>query len=233
MSIDTPVYVFVPSRGRPGNIAELWQSITDTKTGDVTLIVGVDRDDPEVRGYLEVYMDRYKYEDGPKFNMHIGRPSRLGPWLNRLARMYWDDGAILSFLGDDHRPRSAGWDREVAEAAGDKGIVYGNDLLQRENLATAVFITSNIVKELGFYVPEGMVHMFLDNFWGELGRRSKTLTYLPDTIIEHMHFSNGKSEGDDTYRATNNGEMMSSDEVRYKDWLEDRADHDAEKVKAL
>ena len=71
-------------------------------------------------------------------------------------------------MGDDHRPRPAAmpWDARIREClSGGPGIVYGNDLLQGEKMATAVAMTSDIVTTLGYMCPPAMVHLCVDLVW--------------------------------------------------------------------
>jgi hypothetical protein len=52
-----------------------------------------------------------------------------------------DPPRYLASLGDDHRPRTKGWDRRLIDAieslGGAPGIAYGDDKLQGAALPTA------------------------------------------------------------------------------------------------
>jgi hypothetical protein len=162
---------------------------------------------------------------------------RLGGTLNFYSELYTGAYDVIGFMGDDHRPRTYAWDMEMLNAVDlldGTAIVYGNDLLQGENLPTAVFITSDIVKALGYYQPPELVHLFFDNFWRDLGRAAFCLRYMPDVIIEHMHPAAGKAEWDERYLEVNAGGMYEHDEAAYRQYVEDgRFAADVEKVVAL
>jgi hypothetical protein len=138
-------------------------------------------------------------------------------------------------MGDDHIPRTVGWDtlfvaklRELGT-----GVVYGNDLFQGENLPTSVAMTSNIVTTIGYFVMPGAVHLFLDNFWLAIGRGLGRIAYLDDVIIEHLHPQAGKGEWDDTYIEANAGLTWSADEATFNAYVATSLDADLEKLRRL
>ncbi len=202
--------VLVPSRGRPSNIARLAEAWFTT--GAVAhLVVCVDSDDPELPGYQHV-------ADDYGFALRVGAPSRIGPILNDVAPALAPGYDVVGFMGDDHLPRTVGWDAEIEAASTPWTVVYGNDLLQGRNLATAAFLGTGIVQTLGKFVPHGFEHLYLDNFWMALGRGLGTLTYLDHVVIEHMHFLNGKAPQDALYTEVNSAGMYARDGQRWADY---------------
>lgn len=184
--------VIVPSRGRPGNARELCQAWADTGA-ECPLLVAVDDDDPQLAGYT-----------GTPCWMSVGPRRRLGPTLNAISAAWTDEFSVIGFMGDDHRPRTPGWDRQVMAAADEigTGVIYGNDLVHGPNLPTAAFLTSDLIADLGYMCPPGLTHLYLDDFWKALGQRT-TLRYLPDVILEHMHPLVGKAPQDAGYDEVN------------------------------
>lgn len=203
--------VLVPSRNRPGNIADLIKSFDETET-ESDLIVIVDDDEPQMDEYLKQGCDVLMVQ---KQGKGMAKP------LNFAANLFADKYRHFAFLGDDHRPRTKNWDVEFINKLDElgTGLVYGNDLLQGENLATAVAMTGNIVKELGGMVPQNMIHLYLDNFWMTLGKDLSALAYLPEVILEHLHPVAGKAEWDEGYRAVNAEEVYSADKKALDDYL--------------
>jgi hypothetical protein len=146
----------------------------------------------------------------------MGMNGTLNHWANWMAPDY----DYICFMGDDHLPITKGWDTKLAEAIGDKaGIAYGNDLLQGENLPTAVVMSTKIIRALGFMSPPALKHLFLDNFWLAIGKALGNATYCPDVIIEHLHFTNGKAAHDERYAAVNNAEMHNGDEAIFAEYM--------------
>jgi hypothetical protein len=123
-------------------------------------------------------------------------------------------------MGDDHIPRTFHWDREFEKALrGQTGIVYGNDLLQGENLPTAFVMTRDIVDALeGMTFPK-CKHLYFDNFVKQLGIDLGVLKYLPDVIIEHLHPVAGKAEMDEGYARVNQPKWYEEDLLTLQKYL--------------
>jgi len=228
--------VIVPSRGRPQNIRRLIDGWVETDA-QATLLVAVDDDDAQ----LDNYKDAMKHApNDEQFQLHVGRRLRLAGTLNELAtnrvnREGAVDSDIVGFMGDDHLPRTFKWDLNIEDifATRGLGVVYGNDLIQGPNLPTAVFMSAAIIKTLGYMVPMGLTHMYLDNTWKVWGEGMGRLTYLPSVIIEHLHPIAGKAEWDERYVEVNAGHQYASDEAAYKNYLASRVNYDLDKLKEL
>lgn len=206
----------VPSRGRPGNIAALLEAWADTLSdgGFMTLAVAVDDDDPHLDEYRKVMTGAPRWA-----GLWIDERRRLGGTLNHLAPMLAGINGSVGFMGDDHRPRTKDWDKTIAEACVRGAVVYGNDLIQGSALPTAVFLDSTIVRTLGYFVPPGATHLYLDNYWKLLGERLGTLRYLPEVVIEHVHPIAGKAAWDDGYAEVNSDEMYDADRAVFNEWV--------------
>lgn len=218
-----------PSRGRPSKVAELLHAWHATSTpGVAELLIALDDDDPQLEGYQTMCWDLRAT------SFTVAPRARLGPTLNRLAAERAGQHFAVGFLGDDHRPRTPCWDACMVAALRDlgTGVAYGNDLLQGENLASAVVMTSDIVVTLGYMVPPGMVHLYLDNFWMALGRSLGRLAYLPDVVLEHAHPIAGKAEWDAGYAEVNAPEQYRADGQRFAAYLARDLDRDLEKLRA-
>lgn len=215
--------ILVPSRGRPQNIEDLLFSLQETKTAS-ELIVIVDDDDETLDQYIEL---------GCKIMMIAKQGKGMARALNFAANVFKDDYRHFAFIGDDHRPRTEYWDQKLINALDEvgTGIAYGDDLLQGENLPTAVAMSGDIVRALGGMVPPGFIHLYLDNFWMQLGKDLKSFIYLPDVIIEHLHPVAGKAQWDENYRSVNAEEVYSADAKAFDEYIKSQAYQDL--LKAL
>ena len=203
--------VLVPSRNRPQNIAELIKSFDETET-ESDLIVIVDDDEPQMDAYLALGCDVMVVEKNGK---GMAKP------LNFAARHFAHKYRHFAFLGDDHRPRTKNWDVHFINALDElgTGIVYGNDLFQGEALPTAVAMSGDIVNALGGMVPQGMIHLYLDNFWMKLGKDLGTFSYLSEVVIEHLHPVAGKAQWDEGYKDVNAEEVYSADKKAFDEYI--------------
>jgi hypothetical protein len=217
--------VIVPSRGRPDNIKDLLITWFGVGT-DATLIVAIDDDDPRrndseslVLSARDAFHDQVQLTIGPRLRL-AGTLNAVA--MSRVMRAGTMPHDIIGFMGDDHRPRTPHWDHTIEDVVKSQGtsIVYGNDLLQGPNLPTAVFMTADIIKTLGYMVPPGLVHMYLDNTWKLWGHEGLgRLYYLQSTIIEHMHPVAGKAAWDDRYIEVNAGSQYVADEAAFNAYV--------------
>lgn len=211
--------IIVPSRGRPDNVSELIAHVKEySEVSDICF--GFDEDDDS----------EYEAVDGVTF--HRLPRTRIGGTVNALARIYIKQYKYIAFLGDDHRPKTYGWDSKLIEPLKSKaGFSYGNDLLQGKNLPTAAVMSSSIVETLGFMVPPVLKHFYFDNFWMDMGNKIKSLHYFDDVIIEHVHPAANKSDVDETY--TQAWSVLDEDREAYDLYLKGQFKQDVKKVKKL
>jgi len=198
------ISIVVPSRGRPENAHRLLKAINDTAKDHVTVTFAVDKDDDTISQY-------------PQDNV---MPVTGGSMVNALNEQALTEAHFypyVGFLGDDTLPHD-GWYPKIIWALErqDNSIVYGNDLIQGENLPTGVFMDSNIVKTLGFMAPVNQKQLFVDNFWKLLGEELGTLTYVDDAIIEHLHPLAEKAPHDATYEHGNSSDVWEHDAAQYR-----------------
>lgn len=216
--------ILIPSRGRPVQAAELAAVLAKSHVSRPVFIV--DFDDSTLRDYQREFLAL----DAELIIQQQRR--RLGECLN-----YWSQTVsthMVGFCGDDHYPTSPDWDKRIVEALKDlgTGIAYGNDLIQGQALPTAVFMTTNIVKELTYMVPPNLVHLWVDNAWAAWGSGAGCLRYLPDVIIEHRHPIAGRADPDETY-----AQAWSHEDADAQAWQDyqnlGQLNTDIEKIKSL
>lgn len=225
--------VIIPTRGRPQAVMPLVRAWHETgATAD--LLFAVDNDDPELDAYKR---EAAKFMKGGQVRFVFGKRLRLCGTLNAQAVKAAKKYRYLAFMGDDHRPRPAAmpWDARIREClSGGPGIVYGNDLLQGEAMATAVAMTSDIVTTLGYMAPDVLTHLCLDLVWVDWGKGMGRITYLDDMVIEHLHPANGKAALDAGYEEVNSDAMVSADTAAYYDYRDNGGlDADLAKLRKL
>lgn len=212
----------VPTRGRPDNARRLINAFAELRTLDDTeLVFLLDEDDETKDDYEEsVFLDGVN-DDYGWLGYDIAERRRVGPTLNFYANKYAQTREHIGFMGDDHLPRTQGFDSLIRQSLvnGPVRIVYGNDLFQGSNLPTQVMMTSNIISTLGYMCPPGLTHLFLDNAWRYWGEQTNSLVYRPDVVIEHLHPQANKSEWDPLYQDVNSGEMWHHDQAEWNRYL--------------
>ena len=201
----TELTVIVPTRERPDAARELAAGFAQTCTADTLLLFSIDTTDPRRHEYLAATLA------GPRVACITADNRTMVEALNTAASTV--ESTFVGFMGDDHRPRTRGWDSAYIHALRElgTGIVYGDDLLQSERLPTQIAMTTDIVRTLGWMAPPDLVHLAVDNWWLELGRRAGCIRYLPGVVVEHVHPVAGKVEWDEGHRRVNAPEMYHRD----------------------
>lgn len=222
----TDLLVIVPSRGRPQSIERLLSAWNDTAGGVASLLVALDDDDP----YAPMYPAH------PDVTYTVAPRNGFAPRLTAEALDRAPHHFALASWGDDHIPRTHGWDTALLEALGSMGtgFAYGDDLIQGENLPTACAMTSDIVSTLGWMTPPGMAHLYVDDVWLTLGRAVDRIRYLPDVVIEHYHpMHRPDVEADDLVRDANSAAAYAADRAVFDRWKADDLPGCVEKIRAL
>jgi hypothetical protein len=211
----------IPSRGRPDNVARAVAALKEhSKISDICVAI----DDDEADLYPRI--DGVIYEVNPRL--------RMNGTLNLVANKYADNYKTIYFLGDDHMVRTTGWDELLYAPIKERsyGLAYGDDKFQGENLATAVMMSTNIIKILGFMSPPVLIHLYMDNFWMTMGHALDAINYVPAAVIEHMHYLNGKAEQDQGYIDVNSSEVYTADRAAFEQYAINHQKDDVIKVAA-
>ncbi|HEY5986989.1 MAG TPA: hypothetical protein VIV12_11535 [Streptosporangiaceae bacterium] len=230
--------VIVPSRGRPQAVAELAAAFRETCVTNPQLVFAVDESDPVRDEYTEQMMDA----NGPDVLLGVMSldSTSMVEALNKAARATLarpmnalvGEPKVIAFMGDDHRPRTRGWDAAYLAALAEKpGLVYGNDLLQGANLPTQVAMSAEVVRALGHMAPPVLTHLYVDNYWLQLGRAADCITYLPDVIVEHLHPVARKAEWDEGYKRVNDSAMYERDAAAFAAYWSEHGPGDVAKVR--
>lgn len=219
--------IITPSRRRPASVKRLTEAVAETCAAQTDLIFAFDDDDPELEANIAAAGG----------SMHVHGPRRsMCEWTNNIASVYSpQDYRALASLGDDHVPRTKGWDTMLLDGLdriGGTGIAYGNDELAPD-LPTAAVVTSDIVKALGWMCLPGLSSYCPDNVWFDLGDGAGCLVHRMDVIIAHLHWTSGLAPGDETYAEAGGFRLEHPDWAVYQAWRSERMTQDVATVKGL
>ncbi len=175
--------VIVPSRGRPRRLREMINACAALATAATDITVAVDSD--EIGLYAPLH------HDWPDVEWFTGPRDTLAGWTNRIATLRGSGYRALASFGDDHVPRTPGGDSLLVAAIdgmGGTGISYPDDK-RRPDIPEAVVISSDIVQALGWMCEPSLRHFRVDDVWADLGHGAGCLRYVPEAVVEHMHYS--------------------------------------------
>ncbi len=227
----------VPTRGRPHAVPELVDAFRETCTGPTRLLFAIERDDPAREAYETAVIEAGNarprvsaYEPtGVRLEYMVSSGGSMVSALNAAVDLVLPnrEPVAIAFMGDDHRPRTKGWDTAYLDALTAKpGMVFGNDRIQGMKLPTQVAMSTSLVRALGHMAPPVLTHMYVDDYWLQLGLAADCLTYLPDVTVEHLHPYAGTAEVDAGYLRVNAREMFDRDEKAFAAYWAEYADRD-------
>jgi hypothetical protein len=200
--------VIVPSRNRPQNIARLLDSIHETAKMKTHVHVGVDDDDPELERYKYVIEKAAK----PGDRLSVGPRKGLTGWTNEIAVPAAEDYPYLASIGDDMIPRTPGWDKALIKGIqrlGGTGFTYPWDGI-REDIPEACVVSSDIVREFGWFAHPDLSHWYIDNVWADLGRGADCIRHLRAVSVEHAWKADATSK--------DSGKKLAEDRDAYYLW---------------
>lgn len=224
--------IIVPTRGRPQNAARLLEAVRDLSELETDVFFGLDEDDPARSWYEESLLDRQQ-QSKVLTRVAIRPRMSLAEWTNFAAERHADRYRFLASFGDDHLPRTRGFDRRLVRAVedmGGTGFAYPYDGM-REDIPEAVVMSADIPRVLGYMCPPGLKHYYIDNVWADLGRWAGCLRYCRAVAVDHLHPGNGKARADPLYAS--NSRRVSLDRDVYNEWRAMSMIADARKISAL
>lgn len=176
---------FCPTHERPARLSQLVEGSSKTAPDSRVHILA------SGTGYEDIALPRH-------WTLEITDRITLADKLN-YALKQWPDESFYGWIADDIYPLTAAWDTELAALAGHWRCAYPNDTFQRWRLATHQCIGGELMRAVGCWVPPGISHSYMDNFWHTLASRLGVLSYAPDVVWRHDHYFNERADEDSTY----------------------------------
>ncbi len=182
--------IVLPTKNRPLSLKRFVRAYQETSA---TLPIHVIFDADDTLYYNDVETpDHWKRVSVPS-----GTP--LGGIFDLVFKKYPNE-PYYGMVADDVLPETSGWDVIMAELCQPNKIVWGCDDLQNERLPVHPFIGGDLVRKLGWWSAPGLKHWFVDNVWKNLADSLNCGIYLPQVKMTHLHWINGRSSLDRTYR---------------------------------
>lgn len=182
--------------GRPEEAAAAVRAIEETCSPEFRGVFCVDGNS---EGYLVPASSCWR-------EMLVNSENRgLGARMNWLLAAYASE-PFYGWLADDFRPRTRNWDRDLSTAARPNYIAYCNDWWKGpennnrgvwvQHITSAFAIGGDLVRAVGWFAPPGLRQAGIDSVWNRIGRTNGLMRYLKDTVVEHLHWKNGKRAPD-------------------------------------
>jgi hypothetical protein len=195
------------TRSRPDNCRRFIKSWVTTQAS-TPVYVRLDDNDP--------YLDELKKLPWPnEFQIQVGPRHGISRAMNEMYEKFPNE-PWYGFLADDLHPVTPKWDCLLVEAAGKFDISYPNDGAKNTALPTHPCVGGDLVRAIGWFGFPPCYHYFVDTVWQYLGEHLHNIHRLDSVIVEHLHYSFGKSEKDQVYQES--GEKISQDKKAYRAW---------------
>lgn len=175
-------------------------SALGNKVGDVDMIVSVDNDDP----MLDEYHSLAKLFDGNKdVTFRFQNRKHISVLWNEMAEMA--EGSLLMMGNDDLVFPTSRWNEQLIKFAtrlpDGPIMMWCDDGINGPKHAAFPIVCQEWYETVGYFVPEELFQFFYHDTWiFDVARRAGCSHYCNYVLIEHLHFSVGKSEFDQTYR---------------------------------
>ena len=219
--------IIVPSRGRPESVARLTRVCQERSLTDYQLCWGFDDDDPSLDASKRAAASGYIWT-GPR--------DGLAGWTNRIWGELRGEFRWYASIGDDHIPRTDGWDKQLTTALSLKGggfaYCWNGHHQEIPNFPEMCVVSGEILDALGWFAHPAMVHYCIDVVWMDLGHAADCLYYLPEVELYHDHwmFPDAAAPRDGTYwDAMEHGGRV--DPAALEAWRADGMAADVAKVK--
>ena len=218
------ISILTPTRNRPNNCERFIKSVynsTRTKK-NVEMLFYVDNDDPAINSYKSLdWHSQKEYEGFKNIKFIYGEPKSVSISWNDMAEQCIGDVLIMG--NDDLVYQTDGWDekldRELDKYRQDKVYVaWMNDGINGEKHCAFPIVSREWYECLGRFTPGCFNFGYNDTWIFDVGKMLDRLHYIPFIKAEHLHFSTGKSEMDDTYarnRTQEKGNLYAKDKVLF------------------
>lgn len=187
------ISLLLPTRNRPDDLGRFVESARSlaNQPNKLEIVAYIDNDDAS---YDNILAD---------LRIEVVRGGRIV--LSQMWNECWAvaTGEIYGHMGDDIVFRTQGWDdlvREEFEKYPDRLVlVHGDDGHHKETFGTHCFVHKNYTDLVGRflppYFPSDYNDTWLNDVFNVMGRR----VYIPALVTEHMHWTFGKHEKDQTH----------------------------------
>ena len=217
------VAILTPSRGRPSGLMRLIRSSLQTCSGlnQIEHHCYLDWDDPSVPAYQEQFSKYPQFSE--QVYLQVNEPQSVSKSWNTLARLALEREADFVVMGnDDLIYRTKNWDIRIEEEFSkfsDKLVcMWFEDGINSASHCAFPIVSADWIRTLGYFTPGIMNFGYNDTWVFDIAKLIQRTHFIGDVLTEHMHFSQHKSQFDETYqrnRTMEAGNLYKKDEVIY------------------
>lgn len=217
------ISILTPTRGRRDGLVRMVMSALQTasRPSKVEIVAYVDMDDEAT--YREL---------GVPVLFVVGPRIILSDCWNQCLKA--SSGNLLMMGGDDMVFRTPNWDvmlEEVFQVCED-GILmaHGDDGICGEKFSAFPCVSRKWAEITGYFVPPVFVGDYADMWLFDIANVLKRRRYVP-FLVEHLHYTFGKSSFDQTYRERKDREVAAGSQADLYESLAPLRAADVEKLR--
>jgi hypothetical protein len=216
------ISLLVPTRKRPERLRVMIDSVK--RTANVM---------PQILCYLTPDDESYNWADYAPTQFIVGPRLTMSDLWNALIP--YASGDIFMLCADDVIFRTPGWDVEVEktfQAVPDKILLAFCDDggPSGKTFSSLPFISRRWVEVVGYFTGPGFSADFSDTWPHDVAHMIGRKRFIPNVLIEHVHWLWGKAPKDQTYLENEQRYVKDRPDARYLATLPQRQ-ADAEKLR--
>ena len=236
------ISILTPTRNRVSRLNDFIMSVYQhtRKKGRVEMLMYVDDDDPSRQQYKE-YNKHCQTEFAEMLNIHFvfGEAKSVSESWNDLYHK--SIGDIIIMGNDDLLYRTSLWDMRIEKESerfeDEIYCMWMDDMINEDRHCAFPIVSRKWCETLGYFSPGVFRFGYNDAWIYEIGKGIDRCHWISSVVAEHMHFTQGKSQTDDTYRrprSSDSNNMWKLDgESFYSDEMKARRMADAEKLRGV
>jgi hypothetical protein len=149
----------------------------------------------------------------------VGSPFDSICETTRGALPLYRDLDWVGTVTDDVVPETSGWEAKLLEWQDGRTIVSCDDGSQApKRMAGAIIWPISVFRAVGYWVPSGFKHCFVDDLWETLGRETGCWRVRMDVMVRHLHPFGAGGVQDDTHFHSYRSDKWENDSALYDDW---------------
>jgi len=222
--LNKPILAICPTRERIEKCNRMLNSFEEMRGAFIDIIFCIDEDDPNLKEYEQMFQYRAAYV--------ISRQMNITQLFNRIVNEM-PSYKMFHQTNDDFVYITKRFDKEIYinMLHNGSGIYYGDDDFWGKEICVSPFITSDIIRALGWIQMPKLTHLCSDLVWMEIGEALDILHYMPEVCIKHIHPETTGEARDSVTDRVNSPEMYQKDKIQFVLWKNQRSQGDIDKVR--
>ena len=198
------ISILTPTRQRPARLAQFIMSVYQHTSNKerVEMLIYVDNDDPAREQYMDFFEHcQTEFQNFLRIHFLFDEPKSVSKSWNDLYER--SVGDIIIMGNDDLMYRTPQWDVRVEQAVeqypDEIYCMWMEDGINSGAHCAFPIVSRKWCETLGYFTP-GVFHFGYNDTWVyDIAMRVDRTQFLNNIIGEHLHFTQGKSQRDETY----------------------------------